>query len=532
MKKTILITLFLCSLNLFGQETEKSSQKSDIIENFIRLSTQELFDTANYYLKRYSFDTALICYNLTINAIPKNADIEQQKKLVEAYNKLANIYFFISDYRMAYDLSIKRLLICEKYNFVDEKLQTFINIGVVYTSVKQYDIAKQYYLNALELCNDSNKIILILNNLGANEMEIGNNENAIYYINKSMQISKRHNDAYLHLILNNIASYYQKKKQYDSAFHYFRLSLDHTLINNNIEVEVNNLSDLGKLFFEVNKIDSALHYINLSNKIAMENKFLRILSDNYRTLSKIEKSKGRFENSLHLHETYTNLKDSIFNAGVFGSINLLQRQYEVSKTNQQIEELVIEKQLKENIIRYQNIILYIIISVSLLMGFALFLIISKNKKLKKAYNILVDKNIEIVELQENPSDVNEKKNKKSALNDDSQNELLSNILNIMENIEIICDADFTVDKLAKLVKSNQLYVSTAINEGLKMNFRSLLNKYRIKEAQRLLSNNETHKYTIEFIASKIGYKSPNTFREAFNDVTGVNPYFYLKSMKK
>jgi len=51
--------------------------------------------------------------------------------------------------------------------------------------------------------------------------------------------------------------------------------------NNELNLEANNLSNLGKLFFETNKQDSALFYINLSNNVAEENNFLEILADNY-----------------------------------------------------------------------------------------------------------------------------------------------------------------------------------------------------------------------------------------------------------
>jgi transcriptional regulator GlxA family with amidase domain len=59
----------------------------------------------------------------------------------------------------------------------------------------------------------------------------------------------------------------------------------------------------------------------------------------------------------------------------------------------------------------------------------------------------------------------------------------------------------------------------------------LLNNKRIKEAQRLLADNQSTKYTIEFIAEKVGFKSQSAFRNAFKENTGVNPHFYLKSVK-
>jgi len=67
---------------------------------------------------------------------------------------------------------------------------------------------------------------------------------------------------------------------------------------------------------------------------------------------------------------------------------------------------------------------------------------------------------------------------------------------------------------------------------MKMNFRSFLNGYRIKEAQRLFSLSDNEKYTIEFVARQVGFKSRSGFYYAFKDITGVSPNFYSKSLKE
>ena len=522
----------LCSMVLFGQNFEnKKEQNNDVVADFIKLSSQQLYDTANYFFLKNSYDTSLICYNLVINAIQKNADVEQQIKLANAYNRLANIYFLISDYRMAYDLTIKRLLICENYNLNSFKSSIYSNLGLIYYSLNQYDIAHQYYTQALALERDSD--VTLLSNIGANALKNGKIKEGYYYLSKALQIIENGNNTDdKHSLCNNFASYFQLIKQYDSAFHYYRLALISSIEQNEYIAEAGDLSDIGKLFFEIHEIDSALYYIDLSNKIASENKFLAILADNYLTLSEIEKSKGKHESALNYHIIYTNLKDSIYNGDVFSSINLFQRQYEVSKTNQQIGKLVFDMNIKENKIRAQRINWFITLGILLLVTTVLFIIVHQKRRLDNAFKVLVDKNVEIVEHQENKSEENNEKHRKNVLTDKAQKILLENILTAMDNTENVCNPEFTIEKLAKLVNSNNHYVSDAINDGLNMNFCSFLNSKRIKEAQRLLANNEHKKFTIEFIAHLVGFKSPNVFRKAFKENTGVNPLFYLNSLKK
>jgi len=507
------------------------SNASPIINNFKPLSSQQLLDTANYYISKHSTDTALLCYSLLINSTPKTADFEEQKKVVEALNRSGIIYCKMYDYRSAYDYFIRALLLCEKLDYEAFQARILLNIGNIYYHFGKYDIAKSYYSRALYSCSDSIGIVLVLSNLGALEWINERNDSAFYYLSKSLEISKRQNNTNLYNILNNFASLYENIKSYDSAFYYYQLALNEAIKNDNIECEAENLSDMGKLFFEIKKTDSALYYIGLSNALAEEHNFLRVLIENYLTLSKIEESKKNTVSAFKYYKKYAQLKDSIFNVKNFGEINEVQHLYEVTKTNQQIEQLAIEQQINERTIHYQRIIQFITFGVLLLVSIILLYVFFQKRELNKAYKALFEKNIEIIELQDNSSERGVKKYKKSTLTDNMQDELLDRILFLMEDSSIICDSKFTVDKLAELAQSNQFYVSQVINSALKKNFRSLLNSYRIREAQRLFSAPDAAKYTIESVSLRVGFKSQSAFRDAFKEITGVNPNFYFRSVQ-
>ena len=189
MRKLLTISL-LCSAALFGQEIDnQTSQNNDVIERFMRLSSEQLYDTANHYFSKNSYDTALICYDLLIKEIPKSGDVEQQTIIVDVYNRIAAIYASFSDYRVAYDYLINMLIICEKHNITTKLSRAYTNIGIVYSYLNQYHTAKQYYLKALDLCSDSVAIINLLNNLGALEMHNNKNE-TVNRSNSSRSICK------------------------------------------------------------------------------------------------------------------------------------------------------------------------------------------------------------------------------------------------------------------------------------------------------------------------------------------------------
>ena len=529
MKKNVLAhILFLLCISCFAT----SPQKDEILPNFKKLSSQQFIDTADYYFSKNHFDTALLYYSVLINMPANDTDVEHQKRVIEAYNKSANIFLYLGDYRKACDFYIKALHLCEKTNYTYYESKIYNNLGNIFYLFKNLDIAKSYYLKSLRMSQDSVSIGAILNNLGYIEIRNGQFDSAYYYLNESLKICKQHNKEYLNTIWSNMALLYQKTNSYDSAFYYYKLSLSVSQKNNNILKEAENFSQLGGLFFEVNNTDSALYYIGLSNFIAEKNNFLNTLANNYLILSKIDESKGQTKSAFKYYKQYAELRDSLLNNEIFGEINQLQRMYEVAKTDQQIEQFVLEQKINKQKIHYQKIILFITLSVLVLVCGILWVIMIQKRKLNSAYKSLFEKNIELIGFQKNTPRTYDEKYKKSPLTDDLQDELLHKILTLMEDPSIFCDTDFSVDKLAELVQSNQKYISQVINNVLKKNFRSFLNSYRIREAQLIFSDPDVKRYTIESVALRVGFKSRNAFREAFKEITGVSPNFYLNSMQE
>jgi AraC-like DNA-binding protein/Tfp pilus assembly protein PilF len=535
LKKTPLIFTFILSVITCAASGQglafNTSASNDIGSNFKHLSPQQLLDIGNYYRIANNTDAALAYYGWLINTVSQSTDNDDQKRVLDAYNNSALIHYNMGDYRTAYELLLRALQLSEISNNALYISRIYSNIGNIYYRFNKYDFAKLYYSEALNTCQDTATISIILNNLGYLEVKSGNLDSAFLFLGQSLQIMEQHSPSVLHIVLHSLASLYKEKKVYDSAYYYYRLSLDHARKNNKIDQIAESLSDLGKLFFQTNQTDSAIFYINLSNAIASENDFLRILMENYLVLSEIAKSKGRVTAAFEYFTQYSNLKDSILNLEKITEVNQLQRLYEVSKTDQQIEQLIIERRVKEQTIRYHKNIQYIMWTVLMLISAVLVFVFFQNKKLNMAYKTLFEKNLKIIEFQQRSSESQLEKYQKSALTDEMQSALLGRIYTIMEDKSVICDAELSIEKLAELVQSNRGYVSQVINDVLKKNFRAFVNEYRIREAQRLFLEIDLSKYTLESIALMTGFKSRSTFNLAFKEVTGVSPGFYLKSMQ-
>jgi YesN/AraC family two-component response regulator len=500
---------------------------NDISTQYRHLSAQQLLDTANFFYFQNNIDKALLCLDLLINMTPQSFDIEHQRILMEAFHRSATIYYHMDNYRVAYELLLKALQLSEAIEDTPFRARIFIVIGNIYNRLGKQDLAKEYFTYALDFTDDRARIALILNNLGYAYIAGGDLRDAYHVLSQSMQIAREHNPDILHIVLHSLAAYYQKINNFDSAYHYFHLSINEAKMRGSNQHQKSialSLSDLGRLFLEVNKPDSAIFYINLSNSVASENDFLGVLMDNYLILSQIAESKGNKEKELEYFKHYSAFKDSILNHGKITEINQMQRSREIQKASQHIEQLTIEQQVKNRTIRYQRIIQYISWAVLLLIGAVLTFVITQNKKLNTAYKKLFEKSVEAMESQNEQSG-------KFVLADETQNELLTRIYALLEDATVICDTELSLEKFADLMQSNRTYISQVINDVLNKNFRTLVNEYRIREAQRLFSEIDVSNYTLEFIAQKTGFKNRNTFTIVFKEVTGVSPSFYLKSMK-
>jgi YesN/AraC family two-component response regulator len=92
--------------------------------------------------------------------------------------------------------------------------------------------------------------------------------------------------------------------------------------------------------------------------------------------------------------------------------------------------------------------------------------------------------------------------------------------------------NISLTSLSEILNTNTTYLSAIINHHYGMNFKSLMHKYRIEEARKLLISNDSVNYSLEGIAFKVGYKSRSIFHQSFKEITGVTPAVYSRTFKK
>ncbi|MDR2979785.1 MAG: tetratricopeptide repeat protein [Bacteroidales bacterium] len=527
-KKIVFIVILIFSVVAVRAQGQGFSPDTSvdglILPNYKELSLEQLFDTATSYFYAGHHKQAQICYDLLIQRALQYPDNSKVCQLMgKAYHYSAIVQFSADNYRLAYEQSLKAIEIAEEFEDSSQLARNYITIGNIYFRFNRYDLARAYYLDALSFAQDSGVIFVSFSNLGYIEMGVGGNlDSAVYFLNQSSQVARKNNATTVH---NNFGSYYKQRRIYDSALIHYNLALEGSGSYDRVREKAMTLSNLGKLFLEMNQLDSAIIYFEQSNAVANEYRILGTLMDNYLTLYQIAKQKGENALAVEYLDRHLHLKDTIFNREKIIEITELQRMHETAKTDRQIAELMIEKRIKDGTIFWQQIVFLLVCSI------LLFILFQKRKQ-DKVNKLLFEKSVEAVEAQEDLGKVYQKKYKKSKLAEKTQDELWTKILAIMEDTSIVCDTKFSLGTLVELTHSNSTYVSQIIYNATKKNFRSFLNSYRIREAQRLFSEQGAEKYTIEAVAIQVGFKSRSTFYDAFKEINGISPNFYLKSLQR
>ena len=120
----------------------------------------------------------------------------------------------------------------------------------------------------------------------------------------------------------------------------------------------------------------------------------------------------------------------------------------------------------------------------------------------------------------------------SLQNDDEKFEnLYSEIINLLDNEKLYQDPNFNKKELAYRLKTNDTYISKAINNKGNKTFNCLINDYRIKQVLSEFNNKGYHRTTIENIYKQAGFTQQSTFNRVFKGYTGKTPSEFIEQFQ-
>lgn len=105
----------------------------------------------------------------------------------------------------------------------------------------------------------------------------------------------------------------------------------------------------------------------------------------------------------------------------------------------------------------------------------------------------------------------------------SEDQLLRKIIHCMEEEKLFLNPRLNIERLAEHIQVSYRDVSALINHHFHTNFNEYINRYRINEAKRLLSDTQCQGLSIQEIYTRAGFNSKSAFHRFFNRLVGVSP---------
>ena len=97
------------------------------------------------------------------------------------------------------------------------------------------------------------------------------------------------------------------------------------------------------------------------------------------------------------------------------------------------------------------------------------------------------------------------------------------LINLFTKEAIYKNHDLKITHLSEKLHTNRTYISKHINKQYSCTFNDFVNRYRIEDAKRLLTDDSSKNYTLNFISEKSGFGSMGTFMRVFRDFEGITP---------
>lgn len=335
---------------------------------------------------------------------------------------------------------------------------------------------------------------------------------------------------------------------------------------------VYNLLGLSSAYYELDSIPQALFYAKKSRKIAKEidaynwvyhssiklancyvkmnkNDSARIYMQEALRLDKIIDNKGQsIDLYKQLSDICINLQDHVAAVAYLDSSYIKYIQL-ITETNDdklaqlriesdyyihrnRINELVsnnkIEKEKsKQLIITVIGVLIALAITI-----FSTIIIRKRLKQVKESYVNLVKKNIELDKLNHQLHECEIRPTRKIK-HENIKNEdiIIHKLKKLLHTDEVFKNSDISLSSLAEVLETNTSYLSAIVNNHFNCNLKSLLNKHRIDKARKMLVSDEFKHYSMEGIASEVGFKSRSGFYQTFKTVTGLTPTLYIENYK-
>lgn len=582
MKYLLFGLALLFSVDFFAQEIELSNKEYEELQDKLRIKTATNIDSAFLVAERigYSNNTIHKAFSkgaksylyqikgdstksinnfnkaiVLINAVPNSGIKTKTKAYILNYGGICDIQ------RGNLNAALLKLLEGEKLskeaNDIVQAVKFNTNIALINGQINNYKTAiakakysdylveenKKLYTSDQYKLNKSN-IYLSLGTYyeGSYKKDFEANkahlDSATYYYNKTILYSKNIITNKIKA-QNNLANVYYHEENFKEAEKNYQNVVTEAFENNFMYDYAIGLYNLGNFYYWDKKYNKALTYFKKYDSIheiqpVDTNNFI---NSNYYQ-SKIYESLDDYENTLKHASIYL----ANFEAYEF-KIN-----DEAEKVNTLQNNLLLKKDILAIQKKYNKKVVYKKIYFALLgtVLLVLVLLLLRNKRDKKKNNekfssIINNYKNQLKQKEEQIKNVSQEMNELKQeevhssnptlnIDEEKEKEILESLKHI-ENKLIFLNKDFTLQFVAKKIKTNTTYLSFIVNKNFGKSFSEYANELKINYVvNEMITNARYRRYSTQAIAESVGYKNATSFTRSFSKKTGLSPVQFAKKL--
>lgn len=119
----------------------------------------------------------------------------------------------------------------------------------------------------------------------------------------------------------------------------------------------------------------------------------------------------------------------------------------------------------------------------------------------------------------------------STLKQSDANDYATRLKELMESQKPYQDAELRLEGLARLMGVPPHHLSQVINQGFGLNFNDFVNRYRVDEAKRLMTDSKHQSETLLSLAFEAGFNNKTSFNQAFKKFTRMTPSHFRNRLQ-
>ena len=235
--------------------------------------------------------------------------------MASTYTHLGNLFTRLNNVDKSIEMHNQVLIIFDTIKPVLKvkmnKLRVLINLGGSYMTLKQYDKARGFYNQSLDLgrlLGSKRTTATSLSNIG--------------------------------ILLNNLG-------QYDSALVYHLEALAIREGASQKDKILNSLLNVGETYLHLQNYSLAKEFLTRALSMSKEFQSKPSIREAYQKLSALDSAQRNFQQAYEYHQLYVAMKDSVLNEEISQQLSHLQTKYETGEKDKQIMLLAKEKEVQK-----------------------------------------------------------------------------------------------------------------------------------------------------------------------------------------